>query len=394
MVFRLKPLQVLGVFRNSKSMGLAVSFYIIQYLNSYIIKYYVKKYLFLCSQIGIPFVKILYFYNKVIVFERLQSLKPIDPMQKYLPIYSLVLASFLTLAIFSSSSNSNTAGQEKEPAPTSQASDNSVNILPQIIHSIDMNKVYTFAGERVPTENFDVKERLDRELTVNSYRHSATIQYIKLAHRYFPVIEPILAKYEIPNDFKYLAVAESGLRNAISSAGAKGLWQFMKGTGRDYGLEINSEVDERYHLEKSTKAACKFLKKLKERHGTWALAAAAYNSGSSRVKGNLESQKETSYYDLNMNQETSRYLFRIIALKEILSNPSDFGFQISDENKYQPLTDFSIVDFNKPVPSWADFAKQYGITYRMLKVYNPWILDSSFRNVSGSKTYGVKIPRN
>ena len=312
-------------------------------------------------------------------------------MQKYLPIYTLVLASFLTLAIFSSYSN--TTSQEKQATSTPQTSDSSTKTLPQVIHSIDMNKEYTFAGERVPTENFDVKERLDRELTVNSYRHSATVQYIKLANRFFPIIEPILAQNGIPDDFKYLAVAESGLRNAISPAGAKGLWQFMKGTGKDYGLEINSEVDERYHLEKSTKAACKFLNKLKDRHGTWALAAAAYNSGSSRVKGNLESQKETSYYDLNMNQETSRYLFRIIALKEILSNPANFGFQLNPEDLYQPLTDFSIVDFNKPVPSWADFAKQYGISYRMLKIYNPWILDSSFKNVSGAKTYGVKIPR-
>ena len=211
--------------------------------------------------------------------------------------------------------------------------------------------------------------------------------------RYFPIMEPILKEHGIPDDFKYLAVAESNLSNASSPAGAKGFWQFMKGTGKDYGLEINSEVDERYHLEKSTKAACKFLNKLKDRHGTWALAAAAYNSGSSRVSGNLKSQKETSYYDLNMNQETSRYLFRIIALKEILSNPANFGFQLNSEDLYPPLTDYSIVDFNEPVPSWADFAKQYGISYRMLKVYNPWILDSSFRNVSGSKTYGVKIPR-
>lgn len=313
-------------------------------------------------------------------------------MNKYIPIYSIVVAAFLTFALFSSYTNDSKSTQKSTDKTTTTTSSNTSGTLPQVIRSIDLNKSFSFAGEHVPTENFDVEERLDRELTVNSYRHSATIQYIKLAARYFPYIEEQLALNEVPDDFKYLAVAESGLRNAVSPAGARGIWQFMKATGKEKGLEINSEIDERYHLEKSTAAAIKYLKQLKNRHGSWTLAAAAYNMGSSGLSRDLSAQKQQDYYDLNLNMETGRYVFRIVALKEILSNPTNYGFQIDESEKYPPLSGFYTVDVKNVVSNWGDFAKKNGITYRMLKLYNPWIISSSLKNVSGKKTYKVKIP--
>lgn len=264
--------------------------------------------------------------------------------------------------------------------------------LPQVIKSIPFSSSYTFAGERVPIENHDIKERLDRELTVNSYRHSSTILNIKASQRYFPEIERILAEENVPDDFKYLAVAESALQNVTSPAGAKGIWQFMKGTGIEYGLEINSEIDERYHLEKSTRAACKYLKKYKEKLGSWTLAAAAYNMGYSRTKSSLETQKMRNYYELNINQETSRYLFRILAFKEILSNPEKFGFYIDSADRYQPMDQFYVDTVDGNISNWGDYANEKGISYRTLKVYNPWLMKTSLSN-SRKKSYLIKIPR-
>ena len=264
--------------------------------------------------------------------------------------------------------------------------------LPQVIKSIPFNSNYTFGGERVPIENHDIKERLDRELTVNSYRHSSTVLNIKASQRYFPVIERILAEENVPDDFKYLAVAESALQNATSPAGAKGIWQFMKGTGIEYGLEINSEIDERYHLEKSTRAACKYLRKYKEKLGSWTLAAAAYNMGYSRTKSSLETQRMSNYYELNINQETSRYVFRILAFKEILSNPEKFGFYIDSFDRYQPMDNFYIDTVDGSVSNWGTYANEKGISYRTLKVYNPWLMKTSLTN-SRKKSYLIKIPR-
>jgi len=240
-------------------------------------------------------------------------------------------------------------------------------------------------------ENFDVRERLDRELISNSYRHSSTILNMKRASRYFPVIEPILAQHGIPDDFKYLAVAESDLSNATSPAGAKGVWQFMRGTAKDYGLQVANEIDERYHLEKATEAACKHIRKLHNMFGSWSLAAAAYNVGQSKLRSEMEKQRGNSLFDLNLNQETSRYLFRVVALKEILSNPHNFGFDISDA-LYPPLDNYAVVEVNTSIPSWGNFAQQYGTTYRMLKVYNPWLTTGSLQNKSG-RVYWVKIPK-
>jgi membrane-bound lytic murein transglycosylase D len=264
-------------------------------------------------------------------------------------------------------------------------------ILPQIVKSINMrNHTYTFADEPMPL-NDDTRERLDRELTVNAYWHSATLLNIKLAQKYLPEIERILREEGVPDDFKYLAIAESGLRNVSSSAGAKGYWQFLQASGKEYGLEINSEVDERYHLEKSTRAACKYIKWLKNKFGNYTNAAAAYNVGPTRLASELVEQGEKSYYDLNLNEETSRYVFRLIAIKEILSRPQEFGFYSEFEDGYHANQDLMNIEVTQSVPSWADFAESHGLTYRMLKFYNPWIIDSKL--TVKSNTYYVKVPR-
>jgi len=261
--------------------------------------------------------------------------------------------------------------------------------LPQVIQPVDMNKQFDFAGEILP-DNFDVKERLDRELSVNAYWQSSTLLNIKTANRYFPMIERVLAEHGIPQDFKYLAVAESNLRNVSSSANAKGFWQFRKLAGKEMGLEINDEVDERYHAEKATVAACKYIKQLHRRFGSWTNAAASYNVGPTNYRRTLRDQKEDNFYKLNLNSETSRYLFRLIAFKEIMSEPEKFGYYVNEDEKYPQWDSYEVI-VDKSVPSWGDFAKEHGISYRMLKVYNPWLRDNKLTVINN--TYKIKIPR-
>ena len=304
-------------------------------------------------------------------------------MEKALQWFTLALASFLTVIVFTNYSG------KSDVETTSNTSD--LTKLPQVIHPVNLDKPFDFAGEAVPMENFDARERLDRELTVNSYWHSSTLLNLKNTYKYFPVIEKILAENEIPEDFKYLAVAESNLRNVTSPAGAKGLWQFMKPTAEYYKLEVNSEVDERYHVEKATRAACDYIRGYKKRFGSWSLAAAAYNMGGTRLAKEIKNQRADSYYDLNLNLETSRYLFRLIAIKEIYRSPQEFGIYITEEDGYQPLDDYSIVEVDTAIENWGDFAQEQGISYRMLKVYNPWLIASKLSNRS-RKTYEIKIP--
>ncbi len=266
-----------------------------------------------------------------------------------------------------------------------------MNNLPQVIRSVPIEDNVNLAGERIPIERDDIRERLDRELMVNSYWHSNTIQNIKLSNRFFPVIDQILSEEGVPLDFKYLAVAESDLRLKTSYAGAKGYWQFMKAAGKEFGLEINDEVDERYHIEKSTRAAAKYIKQLHKRFGSWVSAAAAYNVGPTRYARILRNQGSENYFDLNLNDETSRYVFRVLAFKYILSDPEKFGFIIHDNEKYQPLNNYSLVNVDKSVSDWAAFAKQYGISYRDLKIYNPWLIDNKLTVIKNK--YDIKIPR-
>lgn len=307
-------------------------------------------------------------------------------MQKAVQNYTLLLASFLTIVVFAS------YGKKKEGNTEEPAAVESVAKIPQVIKAIDLDKPFTLAGERVPMENPDVYERMDRELSVNTYWHSTTLLNIKNAYKYFPIIEKILAEEGVPDDFKYLAIAESNLRNATSPAGAKGLWQFMRETGKYYGLESSSEVDERYHLEKSTRAACKYIKDYYKRFKSWTLSAAAYNMGGTRLKREMDVQRGETYYDLNLNQETDRYVFRIIAIKEVIGNPERFGFYLDNDEGYEPMTNFDIIEVDGPIPNLGDFALKNGISYRTLKVYNPWLRSSKLTN-SARKTYEIKIPK-
>lgn len=259
------------------------------------------------------------------------------------------------------------------------------------IYSLDIPDQMNFAGEKVPVDRYDIKESFDRELLVNTYWQSQTILFLKRANRYFPVIEPILKEHGVPDDFKYLSIIESSLMpRAQSPAGAVGLWQFMKATGKEYGLEITKEIDERYHIEKATIAACKYLKKMHDHYGSWTLAAAAYNAGRTGVNRQLSRQKADSYYDLLLGEETGRYVFRILAIKEILSKPDQYGFHVKQEDLYQPVKTVDL-PIKKGVPNFADFAIKYGTTYKELKNLNPWLREPLLTN-SGKKTYTLKLP--
>ncbi|WP_333876446.1 lytic transglycosylase domain-containing protein [Flavobacterium sp.] len=247
-----------------------------------------------------------------------------------------------------------------------------------------------FAGEKTPLHITDVRERLDRELLINANLDATTALIIKRANRVFPIIEPILAKNGVPDDFKYLAVIESGLVNAVSSAGARGVWQFMPDTAKEKGMEVNDLVDERYHLEKSTEAACKYLLAAKEKFGSWTLAAASYNGGMNGITKKIDEQKVSNYYDLALTEETSRYVFRILALKEIMSEPTKFGFNIYQSELYQPIPTKK-VEVDSTINDLTGFAKLQGINYKILKIHNPWLRDKKLVNPT-KKKYAIEIP--
>ena len=300
-----------------------------------------------------------------------------------------LLAGFLSLVLFSSfySGDQSLLLTKEEKGPV-----NPMNYTTGYMTGIVPDKEYSFAGEPVPLDNFDARERLDRELVTNTYLQSSNVLNLKKANRYFPMIEAALAKHGIPEDFKYLSVAESNLHMATSSAGAKGIWQFMEASGEGYGLEVNGEVDERFHPEKSTEAACKFLLHLKEKFGSWTLAAAAYNMGPAGLSKQLTQQQVDNYYDLHLNAETSRYVFRIIAIKEIMQNPERFGVVLEEEYLYAPMSEYYALPISGPVPNLTTLAKNNGTTYRMLKVYNPWLLTNTLTNRYG-KRYEIKLPK-
>ena len=258
--------------------------------------------------------------------------------------------------------------------------------------AVEIPEEVSFANEKMPIERFYVKEALDRELLSNVYFHSQTIRYIKLAPRYLSIIEPILKEQGIHDDFKYLALAESGFNpRAISPARAAGFWQIMKGTAGDYGLEVNAEVDERYHIEKATYAACKYLKDSYKKFGNWTLVAASYNRGVTGIKRQMNRQEEDDYYDLLITTETARYVYRIVALKLILENPEKYNFYISEGEKY-PIIPTTDVEITGSVSSFSDFAKKQGVSYKVLKDFNPWLRENKL-TYSGRKKYWVKIPQ-
>jgi hypothetical protein len=258
------------------------------------------------------------------------------------------------------------------------------------IKALKLPSGLNLAGERVPVEINDVKERMERELLVNTYWQSNGILLLKRANRYFPILEPLLAKYNLPDDFKFLALAESGFTDETSSAGAAGIWHFMRTTGKEYGLEINENVDERYNIEKSTKVAAEYLIKAKEKLGSWTLAAAAYNAGNQGVYRRLEAQEVSNYYDVKLPNETERYIFRILALKEIITNPKKYGFIFDKEDLYI-RKETRLVKVDTAISNLTLFAKEFGMNYKELKIHNPWLREHKLNNKS-RRLYEIKIP--
>ncbi len=247
-----------------------------------------------------------------------------------------------------------------------------------------------FAGEKMPLENFDTRESLEKEIIMTAYRHGSTIMIIKRASRYFPMIEKILKEKGVPDDFKYLAVAESELTNAVSPAGAVGFWQIMANTGREHGLEINNEIDERYHIEKSTAIACDYFLESYRRYGNWTLAAASYNGGRRALEEQIEIQKQNNYYDLLLAEETARYIFRVVAYKLILNDPATYGFEMNRKSVYPPLRYYE-VKVDTAVADFARFAQYFGTNYKILKFLNPWLRKPYLTRIT-NKTYYIKIP--
>jgi len=242
----------------------------------------------------------------------------------------------------------------------------------------------------MPLDNFDTRESLERELLISAYRHSSTILIIKRANRYFPVLEKILKQYNIPDDFKYLAAAESDYTNMVSPAGATGFWQIMPESGREEGMEINQVVDERYNIEKSTEFACGYFLKSFQKYNNWTLAAASYNGGRARIDEQIDIQHQNNYYDLLLAEETARYIFRAVAYKLIISDPAAYGFEISKDDLY-PVLKYNEVKVDSAITDMSSFAAKFGTNYKMLKYFNPW-LRKPYLTPTTKKDYMIKIP--
>ena len=305
----------------------------------------------------------------------------------------LGLTAFLLIGFNSSSKTKQTHLTERKDLSSDTEYDSSYRSFVKDnykIYSIPIPAKPFFANELVPVQNVDVYERLDREITVNTFWHSNTFLLHKRAARWFPIIESILAENNIPDDFKYLAVIESGLDNVTSPSGAKGFWQFMKATGESYNLEINNFVDERYHIEKATQAACEYLQIAYNKFGNWTLAAASYNMGKTGLQNKLDEQKTTSYYDLLLNIETGRYIYRIVAAKYILANSKNYGFNIRQEDLYHQYKTISI-NIDTAINDLSDFAITHNSNYKTIKLLNPWLRRKKLPNLNG-KNYSLKLP--
>jgi membrane-bound lytic murein transglycosylase D len=270
------------------------------------------------------------------------------------------------------------------------ASDNNTFTQTYKIFPVPVPDTMSFAGERVPMNRFGIKENLEQEMLVNTYWQSQTMLTLKRTSRYFPVIEQILKKNGIPEDFKFLALAESAFSYRVSSAGAAGFWQLLKSTGESYGLEVTSYVDERYNLEKSTEAACRYFKDAYDQFHNWTLVAASYNMGLGGVEKELLRQKENNYYDLELNSETARYVYRILALKALVSNPKQYGYYIKSTDVYSPIPSTGIV-VDSTISNLTDFALSKGINYRILKLLNPWLLTDKLPDAD-RRMYIINVP--
>lgn len=297
-------------------------------------------------------------------------------------IYALLVLS-LSLALFAVFSE-NQMGAKLGLTSFSREQKDSVALF-------DLPEELSFAGEKVPLEQGDVVERLERELYVNAYWESNLILLFKRSKKYLPEIERLLQEQGVPDDFKYLAIAESGLLNASSAAGAKGYWQILEETGKEYGLEITESVDERYHLEQSTLAAAAYLKKAHQKFGDWTAVAASYNMGQSGFSKRQEEQFQRNYYDLYLNEETSRYLFRILAFKLLFENPSAFGYHLQEKDYYS-LPEFREIEVSTDLPDLAKWAKDQGSSYKHLKRYNPWLRARELE-VKKGKGYIIRLPK-
>jgi len=277
------------------------------------------------------------------------------------------------------------SGFEKTANSKNQQSDSLYTIK-----SFKLPEIVTFAGERMPLDNFDTRESLEREILTSAYRHSSTILIIKKANRYLPLIEKILKRNNVPDDFKYLVAAESEYSNMVSPVGATGFWQIMAETGREEGLEVNNIVDERYDVEKSTQFACDYFLKSYEKYGNWTMAAASYDGGRAGVDDQIDIQHQNNYYDLLLSEETARYIFRGVAYKLIINDPVRYGFNIKKEDLYPELNFFE-VKVDTAINDLSDFAQKYGTNYKMLKFLNPWLRKPYF-TPKPDKDYLIKIP--
>ncbi len=259
------------------------------------------------------------------------------------------------------------------------------------VYSFPIPDKVEFAGRTIPLDRYDMRERFDREQIVIAYNHSNSLLQLKRANRYFPIIEPILKKNGIPDDFKYLAVVESNLdTRAVSGVQAAGLWQFMPKTAQQFGLEVNDEIDERYNIEKSTEAVCSYLKNAYDKYKDWTTVAASYNAGMGRVSGELDKQQVTDFFDMLLSSETTRYVFRILAMKRFFQNPKAFGYKLDRDDFYQTINTQNVV-VNGPVDDWTVWAMQYGISYSQLKDFNVWLRDRKLTN-KNNKEYIIQIP--
>jgi len=300
----------------------------------------------------------------------------------------IVLGSIVIIGIFFMNAEKSTDKKEnKQKVRIDSSKNTSVSYQ---IKALKIPENLSFAGEKVQLSKTDIRERIDRELLVNTYWQSNALLWFKRTHKYFPVIEPILKEKNIPDDFKYLAVIESDLRNVTSPAGAKGMWQMLKDAARENGLEVNDNVDERYHLEKATRAACDYLITAKERLGSWTLAAAAYHAGNFGIEKRLKDQNVDSYYDVLAGENTERYIPRIVAAKEILSNPEKYGFLFDDEDLYNIKPSYT-VKVDTAITNIALFATKFNTNYKELKMYNPWLRENKLNNKS-HRMYEIKIP--
>jgi hypothetical protein len=304
-------------------------------------------------------------------------------------LYSLV-GLLLALTIWRELKTNPEANQEEILIQTEEGESLRIMMPDSKARIFDIPTRLSFAGEEVPMKLMDLRERFERELYVNVYWQSNMILLMKRSGKYLPTIEKILAEQGIPDDFKYLAMAESGLMNVVSPADARGFWQILKGTAKDYGLEVSDEVDERYHLEKSTKAACHYLKSAYAKFGNWTSVAASYNAGIAGIRKRKEEQHKDNYFDLHLVEETSRYLFRILAFKEIFDNPERYGFELGEKDRYH-MPVFRELAVDQDIPDLAAWAIRHGSNYKELKLYNPWLRDRKLP-VKRGKRYLIKLP--